>query len=113
VRASWCLVLVLLAGCRTAGTVTAFNGAAYTPTEPEDIEVLTEMPPGAVVIGEVEGHGTEGFLTGDDATRDAQELAASIGAHAIVVTGHGTALEPGDILQRRVSTLKATAIRRE
>jgi hypothetical protein len=106
------LLALMLCACRTAGTVTAFSAGAYAPTEPEDVEVLTEMPDGAIAIGEVEGHGSDGFLTGDDATRDAQELAASIGADAIVVTGHGTALEPGDVLQRRVSTLKATAIRR-
>jgi hypothetical protein len=103
------LFLVLLTGCGTTGSAIRY-GEPLPETDPHDVQVLYKMPTGATVIGEVEG--VETLTFGDDAIWDARELAAGLGADAIVIKSTGTQLgHESDIFRRRVDTLQATAIK--
>lgn len=105
------LAVVAVAACRTAGT-SYRTGPEFPPIDVDLVRVLEAPPAGAIEIGEVEGYGTEGFISGDDALTDAREVAAEIGANCIVVISTGRKLySADDILARRVSVVRAKAYR--
>jgi hypothetical protein len=108
------VLALVVAACRapTPGRIVDDRGYGYEPTRPEDVEVLPKVPPGGVVIGEVEGRGTKAFLETDEAIFDAQDLAAQLGADAIVITSPDTLIDASAPFQRVPSRLHALAIRR-
>ena len=103
------LAVLALASCGSFGTSFRYTDTEYAPTRMDDVQVLDDVPAGAEIIGEVEGRDS-GPLS-HSALDDARQLAAALGAHAIVVEGVGTARMEGDIFGRRVEAIRAKAIR--
>lgn len=105
------LTAALLCGCVHARTLRYEGAPEYGPTRASEIEVLTEIPPGAVVIGEVDGEDQGVFQS---AMSHALDGAAELGANAVLVVGRGEEPVPGDpfFREREVIRLKALRVER-
>ncbi len=84
--------LLMLGGCVSAQTFRSGSGAVYPPTKAKEVLVFynaAEVGRPYEVIGEIATAGSSGWFKNEgDLTRKAQEEAAKIGAHAIIVRSH-------------------------
>ncbi len=103
------LLLTSLTACHSPRVHRAYDAPVYPPTNADEVRVITDVPAGAIVLGEVEGTGHALF---GDAMTTALRGAASLGADAIVVHGGAApdSREGGNIGETR-TMVRATAVR--
>jgi hypothetical protein len=86
------VVLLLLGGCVSAQTFRSGSGTHYPRTNPKDVLVfyaLEDVKRPYEVIGEISTAGSSGWFKNEgDLTRKAQQEAAKLGAHAILLRSH-------------------------
>src|SRR5260221_6431045 len=84
------LSLTMLAGCVTANVYRSGTGAVYRPTKKDAVLVFfgaEEVKRPYEVIGEILAEGSSGWGANDSSlVSKAQDKAAKLGAHAIIVT---------------------------
>jgi len=92
------LGLLLLNGC--AGTSKIMLGTARTPIHPDQVQIYTTPPPGAVDIAQIEvasGPGFGGQRQTNAALNRLKREAAALGANGIVLIGVETGRSPVDM----------------
>lgn len=100
--------LLLLSSCIAPRTMRYVNAPDLEPTRARDVQVLTAVPKGATVLGEVEGTGLGMF---GSAEANAREGAAAMGADAIVIYAEGEDPVPDDLFGRSRPVVRAKALR--
>ena len=107
---------VALAGCVSAHVFRTGRGVTYPPTRPDAILVFfsaDDVKRPFEVIGEILAEGSSGWGVSDGTVvRKAQKKAASIGAHAIIVTREkGASAASAKLLGANDKKASAQAIR--
>lgn len=82
------LFLVIILSSCTSIDEKRYSGQRYTPTNPAQVEILTEFPTRPhIEIGEIKGTGSVAYHSASGVNEDIREAAANMGADAIVLRG--------------------------
>jgi len=115
-KAAFFLLAVLaVAGCSTSGVAIPIGSASYPPTAPDSVVILSEKPSRPHVdIALVDGTAaTDDYFTQERtqaaALKAMREKAATLGAHAIIITNRGN--RPYGVALWEKVQISGTAIR--